>query len=95
MPTDLDEASARKRAEQAHAQTEITMMLFWFIICFGCLGCCSKSLDLPLGNNFRARLLRPKALSYFQESIFSAVSRSLGHGKWLRSGAFLIHVNVY
>jgi hypothetical protein len=38
MPTDLDAASARKRAEQAHAQTEITMMLFWFIICFGMLG---------------------------------------------------------
>jgi len=38
MPTDLDAVSARKRAEQSHAQTEITMLLFWVIICIGMLG---------------------------------------------------------
>jgi len=37
MPTDL-EVPARKRAAQAHAQTEITMLLFWLIICFGMVG---------------------------------------------------------
>jgi hypothetical protein len=38
MPTYLDAASARKRAKQAHAQTEITIMLVCFIICLGILG---------------------------------------------------------
>jgi len=38
MPTDLDAASARKRAAQAHAQTEITILLVWLIICLGMLG---------------------------------------------------------
>ena len=38
MPTDLDAVSARKRAEQAHAQTETAMLLFWIIISFGMLG---------------------------------------------------------
>jgi hypothetical protein len=36
MPTDLDAVSARKRAEQA-AQTEISMLLFWLIVCLGML----------------------------------------------------------
>jgi hypothetical protein len=38
MPTDLDGVSARKRAAQAHVQTDITMLLFWLIICLGMLG---------------------------------------------------------
>jgi hypothetical protein len=38
MPTDLDPAFARKRAAQAQAQTEITILLFWLIICLGMLG---------------------------------------------------------
>jgi hypothetical protein len=33
MPTDLDAAiSARKRAEQAQVQTEITILLVWLMI---------------------------------------------------------------
>ena len=38
MPTDLDPAFARKRAEQAHAQTETTIVLFRLIICVGVFG---------------------------------------------------------
>ena len=39
MPTDLDAAvTARKRAEQAQAQTEITIMLVWVIIFLGTFG---------------------------------------------------------
>jgi hypothetical protein len=38
MPTDLGPVSARKRAAQAQAQPEITMLLFWLIICLGMLG---------------------------------------------------------
>jgi hypothetical protein len=38
MPTDLDPVSARKRAAQAQAQPEITMLLFWVIISLGMLG---------------------------------------------------------
>ena len=37
MPTDLDPAFARKRAAQAKLQTEITMLLFWLIMCLGLL----------------------------------------------------------
>ena len=37
MPTDLAPAFARKRAAQAKLQTEITMLLFWLIICLGLL----------------------------------------------------------
>jgi beta-lactamase regulating signal transducer with metallopeptidase domain len=37
MPTDLDQAFARKRAAQAKVQTEITMLLFWLIMCVGLL----------------------------------------------------------
>ena len=33
MPTDLDTASARKRAEQAEAQVENTIMLLCLIFC--------------------------------------------------------------
>ena len=33
MPTDLDPAFAQKRAAQAKKQTEITMLLFWLIMC--------------------------------------------------------------
>jgi hypothetical protein len=35
MPTDLAPALARKRAAQIHLQTEITVLLFWLIICLG------------------------------------------------------------
>jgi hypothetical protein len=39
MPTDLDAAvTARKRAEQAQAQTETTIKLVWIIIWLGMLG---------------------------------------------------------
>jgi Na+/pantothenate symporter len=38
MPTDLDAVSARRRAAKAHAQTKITMLSFWVIICVGVLG---------------------------------------------------------
>ena len=38
MPTDLDTASARKRAAQAHAQTEITIILVSLIICLVMFG---------------------------------------------------------
>jgi hypothetical protein len=38
MPTDLNPVSARKRAAQAQAQPEITMLLFWLIICLGMIG---------------------------------------------------------
>jgi len=38
MPTDLDAAAARKRAEQANAQTETTMILFLVIFCLGMFG---------------------------------------------------------
>jgi hypothetical protein len=38
MPTGLDPVSARKRAAQAQARPEITMLLFWLIISFGMLG---------------------------------------------------------
>jgi len=38
MPTDLDAVSARKREAQAHAQTEITIILVCLIICLGTLG---------------------------------------------------------
>ena len=37
MPTDLDQAFARKRAAQAELQTEISMLLFWLIVCLGLL----------------------------------------------------------
>ena len=37
MPTDLDTVSARQRAEEAHAQTEITIMLVCLIIFLGML----------------------------------------------------------
>jgi hypothetical protein len=37
MPTDFEPVSARKRA-QAQAQPEITMLLFWLIICLGMVG---------------------------------------------------------
>ena len=37
MPTDLAPAFARKRAAQAKLQTEITILLFWLIICLGLL----------------------------------------------------------
>jgi hypothetical protein len=33
MPTDLDAASARKRAAKAQAQNEITALLAWVIMC--------------------------------------------------------------
>jgi len=38
MPTDLDPAFARKRAEQADAQTETTIILFLLIFCLGMFG---------------------------------------------------------
>jgi hypothetical protein len=38
MPTDLEAVSARKRAEEAHAQTGITIMLVCVIIFLGMLG---------------------------------------------------------
>ena len=38
MPTDLEAASARKRAEQAQAQTEATIMLVWLVVYLGLLG---------------------------------------------------------
>jgi len=39
MPTDLDPAFARKRAEQAHAQAESMIVLVWLTICLvGMLG---------------------------------------------------------
>jgi len=38
MPTDLDAASARKRAEQSHAQIEITIILVCLIICLAMFG---------------------------------------------------------
>jgi hypothetical protein len=38
MPTDLDPAFARKRAAQAQAQTETTIVLVWLVICVGMLG---------------------------------------------------------
>jgi hypothetical protein len=38
MPTDLDPVSARKRAEQADAQTETTMILFLLIFSLGMFG---------------------------------------------------------
>jgi len=37
MPTDVDQAFARKRAAQAKVQTEIAMLLFWLIMCLGLL----------------------------------------------------------
>jgi hypothetical protein len=37
MPTDVDQAFARKRAVQAKVQTEITMLLSWLIMCLGLL----------------------------------------------------------
>jgi hypothetical protein len=37
MPTDLDAVSRRKREAQAHAQTEITILLVWLIFCLGLL----------------------------------------------------------
>jgi hypothetical protein len=37
MPTDLGPVSVGKRAGQAQAQTETTMLLFWLIICLGML----------------------------------------------------------
>jgi hypothetical protein len=37
MPTDVDRAFARKRVAQAKVQTEINIMLFWLIVCFGLL----------------------------------------------------------
>jgi hypothetical protein len=37
MPTDLNPAFARKRAAQAKLQTEITILLFWLIMCVGLL----------------------------------------------------------
>jgi hypothetical protein len=37
MPTDLAPAFARKRAAQAKLQTEITILLFWLIMCVGLL----------------------------------------------------------
>ena len=41
MPTDLGMALERKRkATQAHTQTEITTAFVWFIICLVCLCCC-------------------------------------------------------
>jgi hypothetical protein len=33
MPTDLDAASARKRAARAQAQTEITALIAWLVMC--------------------------------------------------------------
>ena len=33
MPTDLCAASARKHKAQAQTQTDITLLLVWFIIC--------------------------------------------------------------
>jgi hypothetical protein len=38
MPTDLDAASARKRAAQAQTQFEITAALGWLLICLLILG---------------------------------------------------------
>jgi hypothetical protein len=38
MPTDLDTVSARKREAQAHAQTEITIILVCLIICLAMFG---------------------------------------------------------
>ena len=38
MPTDLDPAFARKRALQAQAQTETTIVLVWLVICVGMFG---------------------------------------------------------
>jgi hypothetical protein len=38
MPTDLDAASARKRAAQAQTQFEITATLGWLLICLLILG---------------------------------------------------------
>ena len=38
MPTDFDPVSGRKRVAQAQAQPEITMLLFWLIICLGMVG---------------------------------------------------------
>ena len=38
MPTDFEPVSVRKRAAQAQAQPEITMLLFWLIICLGMVG---------------------------------------------------------
>ena len=38
MPTDLEAASARKRAEQAQAQTETTIMLVWLVVYLSLLG---------------------------------------------------------
>ena len=35
MPTDVDQAFARKHAAQAKVQTEINIMLFWLIVCLG------------------------------------------------------------
>jgi hypothetical protein len=37
MPTDLDQAFARKRAAQAKVQIEINMLLFGLIMCLGLL----------------------------------------------------------
>jgi len=37
MPTDVDQAFARKHAAQAKVQTEINIMLFWLIVCLGLL----------------------------------------------------------
>jgi hypothetical protein len=37
MPTDVDQAFARKRAAQAKVQTEINIMLFSLIVCLGLL----------------------------------------------------------
>jgi hypothetical protein len=36
-PTDLEAVSARKREAKAQAQTEITILLVWLIICLGML----------------------------------------------------------
>jgi len=38
MPTDLEAVSALKREAKAQAQTEITILLVWLIICLGMLG---------------------------------------------------------
>jgi len=38
MPTDLDPAFARKRAAQAQAKTETTIVLVWLVICLGMFG---------------------------------------------------------
>jgi hypothetical protein len=38
MPTDLEAASARKRAGQAQAQTETTIILVWIVVYLSMLG---------------------------------------------------------